>query len=244
MRIAILADIHGNLAALDAVLADIATRRIDITVNLGDVVSGPLWPAETADRLTPLRFPTISGNHERQLLTLPPEKMGESDTFAARSITPQHRAWLATFPSTLVPAPDVFLCHGVPANDNDYLVETIDENGFRPATPAEVAERAAPRTETLIFCGHSHIPRSVSLADGRIVVNPGSVGLQAYSAAWPYPHIVQTGSPHARYAIAERTPQGWTIQFLQVSYDWESAARRAESNGRPDWAHSLRSGLA
>ncbi len=244
MRIAVLADIHGNLAALDAVLADLAMRRVDLTVNLGDVVSGPLWPAETADRLIPLDLPTIGGNHERQLLTLSPEKMGESDRFAACAITPDHRVWLATFPPTLVPTPGVFLCHGVPANDNDYLVETINPEGFRPATPDEVAERATPRTESLLFCGHSHIPRSVSLPDGRVVANPGSVGLQAYSAAWPHPHVVQTGSPHARYAVAEQMPGGWSIEFLQVDYDWESAARRADSNGRADWAHALRTGIA
>lgn len=64
MRIAIVADIHGNLGALDAVLADIEDRAVEITVNLGDVVSGPLQPRETADRLIGMGIPTIRGNHE------------------------------------------------------------------------------------------------------------------------------------------------------------------------------------
>ena len=66
MRLAILADIHGNLLALEAVLADVATRHVDLTVNLGDLVSGPLQPRETADLLMSLNLPTICGNHERK----------------------------------------------------------------------------------------------------------------------------------------------------------------------------------
>ena len=69
MTIAILSDIHGNIAALDAVLADIAARGVTRIVNLGDILSGPLFPGETADRLMAMNLPTIAGNHERQLLT-------------------------------------------------------------------------------------------------------------------------------------------------------------------------------
>ncbi len=68
MKIAIISDIHGNLPALRAVLADIARQCVDQTVNLGDSLSGPLQPAETADLLMAQGFPTIKGNHERQLL--------------------------------------------------------------------------------------------------------------------------------------------------------------------------------
>ena len=68
MKIAIISDIHGNLLALQAVLADIARQGVDQTVNLGDILSGPLQPAETADLLMAQKFPTIKGNHERQLL--------------------------------------------------------------------------------------------------------------------------------------------------------------------------------
>ncbi|MDZ4355615.1 MAG: metallophosphoesterase family protein, partial [Variovorax sp.] len=68
MRIVALSDIHGNLPALNAVLADVARRGADLIVNCGDILSGPLWPAETAERLMALDLPTIAGNHERQLL--------------------------------------------------------------------------------------------------------------------------------------------------------------------------------
>ena len=66
MKLAVISDIHGNLPALDAVLADIAAHRVEQIVNLGDILSGPLWAADTADRLMALALPTIAGNHERQ----------------------------------------------------------------------------------------------------------------------------------------------------------------------------------
>jgi predicted phosphodiesterase len=105
-----------------------------------------------------------------------------------------------------------------------------------------VEERAAGYSASLIVCGHTHLPRTMRLADGRTVMNPGSVGLQAYPAKWPYSHTMEAGSPHARYAIAERTNQDWRVEFMTVAYDWENAARGAEANGRADWAVGLRTG--
>ncbi len=82
MRLAVIADIHGNLLALDAVLADIAARGVDLTVNLGDCVSGPLWPAETAARLMALGLPTVRGNHDRWVI----EAEGEALYFSTSSL--------------------------------------------------------------------------------------------------------------------------------------------------------------
>ena len=79
MKIAAVSDIHGNLAALDAVLRHIRSRGADLIVNLGDIVSGSLQPSETADRLIALDLPTIRGNHERQLLASDVENMRRSD---------------------------------------------------------------------------------------------------------------------------------------------------------------------
>ena len=86
MRIALVSDIHGNLPALEAVIAEIADAGADLVVNLGDIVSGPLWPQETARRLMALGWPTIAGNHERQVLTQPAARMGASDAFAAAAL--------------------------------------------------------------------------------------------------------------------------------------------------------------
>src|ERR1700678_2914314 len=127
MKIAALSDIHGNLFALDAVLADIDRRGADLIVNLGDILSGPLLPAETADRLMPLQLPTIRGNHERQVLRLDPERMGTSDRRAFDTLGEAHRAWIAQLPAVLAPVDGVFMCHATPYNDVDcYLEDLVD----------------------------------------------------------------------------------------------------------------------
>jgi len=243
MKIAVLSDIHGNLPALEAVLADAAARRADRIVNLGDIVSGPLWPAETAARLMPLDLPTICGNHERQVLTHSPERMGESDRFAAAALGADQRAWLEGLPATMRLSPDISMVHGTPHDDLTYLLETVTADGLRAATTDEIGARVAGADAPVILCGHSHVPRVVRRDDGQLIVNPGSVGLQAYADDHGFPHIVENGTPHARYAMLEGADgQGWTAELVAVDYDWEPVARQAESNGRPDWAIALRTG--
>jgi len=242
MRIAVISDIHGNLWALDAVLDDLAGRQVDLTVNLGDILSGPLVPAETAERLMALALPTIRGNHERQLLEHSPERMGASDLWAHRCLAPRHREWIAALPATLRVQDDVLLVHGTPGSDLVYWLESVDRTGLRVASHDEVEERAGTAPATLILCGHTHVPRSVQLDDGRLVVNPGSVGLQAYADEHPHPHKAENGTPHARYAIVERRTDGWAVEQLAIPYDWTAAAELARRNGRPDWEVALRTG--
>lgn len=256
MKIAAISDIHGNLPALDAVLADIAAHGADLIVNLGDILSGPLWGAATADRLMALQLPTIAGNHERQLLTLPRERMSASDAHTAAELQPRHRAWLASLPATLPLTGEVFGCHGTPASDLSYFLETVipgfagigrGANGVRAATLLEATERAGPALQGaahgLILCGHTHVPRVLRLADGRLIVNPGSVGLQGFDDDHGHPHVIETRAPHARYALLERGPAGWGVALRAVAYDWEAAAQRAEREQRPDWADTLRTGF-
>ena len=83
----------------------------------------------------------------------------------------------------------------------------------------------------------------MALAGGVLVVNPGSVGLQAYDDDHPLPHVVEVGAPHARWALVERDAGGaWHTQLRATPYDWPAAAARAQANGRPDWAHALATG--
>lgn len=120
----------------------------------------------------------------------------------------------------------------------------------RAATPAEVLERlgTGPHTAaSLIICGHTLVPRVVSVPSptgGHLItiVNPGSVGLPAYDDAHPFKHHIETGSPHARYAVAEQIAAGWRIDLRCVMYDFKSMAQLAESRQRPDWAVALRTG--
>ncbi len=242
MKIAAISDIHGNLTALEAVLSHIAQQGADLIVNLGDAVSGPLQPVETADRLMNLALPSVRGNHERQLLTLSPDQMGATDLFAAQRLGPEHQAWMASLPETLLIEEDVLLVHGTPDSDLTYFLETLENGICRPATRDEATTRAGQARASLILCGHTHIPRAMHLADGRLIVNPGSVGLQAFNDDAPFHHTMATGSPHARYALLERTESGWHVEMMAVEYDWDAAAILAERQGRPDWAQALRTG--
>ncbi len=237
-RVAILTDIHGNLPALEAVIADAEAQGCTIFANLGDSLSGPLWPVETADLLMARGWATIAGNHERQLLTLDRARMGASDAFTRDRLAERHLAWLADLPPTLSLGSDVLLCHGTPASDLEHFLHTVERGGVREASDAEIHDRAGDRPETLILCGHTHLPRLVTLPDGRIVANPGSVGLQAYDDDHSEPYRVESGDPGACYAIID----GTDVSFRCVAYDHESAARRAQQNAQPGWASGLRSG--
>jgi predicted phosphodiesterase len=242
MNIGVISDINGNIAALDAVLCDAATRQVDHIFNLGDICSRALNPRETAQRLMPLGLPTIHGNHERQVTNQAFERMSLSDRHASEALLPEQLAWLASLPTTLRLFNDITLVHGTPESDLDYLLETVTNYGLRPASTAEVEQRARGVDSAVILCGHTHLQRIMTLTDGRLIVNPGSVGLPAYSDDHPFPHRVESGSPHARYAIISDDEGAWNAQLFAIEYDWDHAARDADANGRPDWSRALRTG--
>ena len=248
MRWAILSDIHGNLPALEAVVQAIESEGIRHVAQLGDALSGPLWPAETADRLMSLDWPAIAGNHERQVLTLPLDRMGATDRHAAERLDDTQRAWMRALPATRWLGEEVFCCHGTPTSDLVYLMETVTPDfglhgstGIRAASAAELAERLGTKDAAVVLCGHSHVPR-VAHAGASLVVNPGSVGLPAYDDDHPHRHHVEAGSPLARWAVLERVAGGFAVALRATPYDHEKAARQAEANGRGDWADALRTG--
>ncbi len=243
MRIAVLADIHGNLVALEAVLADLERREVDLVVDLGDCVSGPLWPAETLRRLTELRPLTVRGNHDRQLASLAPERLGASDRFAHERLSEEERDRLGALRTTWMVAPGILACHGIPGSDEQYLIEEIEGGRLVRARPEAIAARLGVVEAEIVLCGHSHRPDMVRLPNGILVVNPGSVGCPAYDDPSEPAHISEAGTPHARYAVIDTTPaSGITVAHYAVAYAHEHAARRAEANGRLEWAHALRTG--
>ncbi len=247
-RIAVVSDIHGNLPALEAVQDEIADARVDLVVNCGDIVSGPLWPRETAARLMALGWTTIAGNHERQALAAAPGG-GSDDAFAAAELTAAQRAWLAALPATLTLAGGaVTVVHGTPASDLHTLLESVvpgfGTNGFagiRAASEDEVRARLQGVATPVVLCGHTHVARVVRV-DGCLVVNPGSLGRPAYDHDQPHDHVVEAGTPHASWALVERGARGWQAQLRLTAYDWDASAARAQSLGCADWAHQLRTG--
>jgi putative phosphoesterase len=244
MRIGVLADIHGNLRALEAVQADLRKQSPDLVVNLGDHLSGPLQAAATADILMGEKYLHIRGNHDRQLVDRAVEAMGASDRAAFGQLEKRHRIWLENLPVTLQVEPGILLCHGSPGDDLRYLLEEVGEHGVHLAPAARIRDALGNTQARLILCGHSHIPRAVTIGGGVQIVNPGSVGLPAYDDVRPWPHYMETGSPHARYAVLEKERTGWKFNMIALEYDWNSAAADAAKAGRPDWAHALATGFA
>lgn len=241
--LAVISDVHGNRLALEAVLEDIRARSVDQIVNLGDCVYGPLDPAGTAELLIDLNIPTVSGNEDR-ILVQPPDDAAcaSSLDYTLDRLTARHLAWLASLKSTLIAFDDFLLCHGTPVRDDRYLLVDVESTGVVVRSGENIQKVLGERNSRFILCGHDHTPRVVPLPDGRLVVNPGSVGLPAYTDDHPYPHAMQTGSPHARYCILTTTNEGWRAKSIKVEYDWDAAADTAAANGRPDWAHWLRTG--
>ncbi len=241
MRIAIVSDIHGNLPALEAVVADFQRRGVDAVVNLGDSLSGPLLPRETAQFLMEQDWTHLAGNHERQILDTSVTP-GASDLHARSQLTTKELSWLQTQVPRADYADDVLLCHGTPDSDIRYLMETVEPERFRMASAAELVERLGGTAAALIVCGHSHIPRSMRTAREQLVVNPGSVGLPGYRASTPHAHVVQNGSTDARYAIVERHKGCWESCLYAVPYDYRPMAALAAQRGRPEWERALSTG--
>ncbi len=243
MRFAVLADIHGNAHALEAVLADMQALGVTEAVNLGDHLSGPLDARATADRLMSCGFPSIRGNHDRWLLELDPAEMGPSDKVAYEALDQTHLDWLAAMPATRTVFADVFLCHGTPSSDETYWLERVTTTGMvRQATKDEIEREATGIDAAVILCAHTHIPRLVRLGDGRLVLNPGSVGCPAYDDDTPVYHLIQTGTPNASYAIVEGTGRNRSITFRSVPYETAGMAAMARSHGRDEWASAVTTG--
>lgn len=228
MKVAVISDVHGNRLALEAVLDDIAEQSVDATLNLGDLVSGPTQPRQALDIMMSAGHPTIAGNHERIVLSPEPERL---DRFVGEQLTAEQKQWMAALPKTLA-VDEIFMCHGTPDSDTQPWLDNW-YNGRDTTLPdeASVTARAEGLDFPVLLCGHTHIPRMVRLRDGRMIVNPGSVGMQFVR-----------GSPDARYAILERRNGRWQAALRIIPYDFAAAAEQARANGFGNWKDVLTSG--
>src|SRR6266850_1910992 len=158
MRLAVISDVHGNLPALEAVVADIKKRQVDSTVNLGDCVTSPLWPKETFEALQSLRLPTVRGNHDRWIEEFPEDKLSSAGRFARNALTSEQRQTLHNLPSRINLGDGILACHGTPDDDSTCLLEeSLDDGRFVPARRDILKERLESAINARdVLCGHSH----------------------------------------------------------------------------------------
>jgi putative phosphoesterase len=219
-RIAVLADVHGVLPALEAVLAEPDVQSADVVVLAGDIASGP-QPVETLDLLTGLgeRVVWVRGNADRELVEMargefekePPDAVSP---WAADQLRPDQVALLAELPTT-VTIGDVLFCHATPRDDEEVVL--VDS----PISRWAQVFTGLPDEVRTVVCGHTHMPFARQV-DRRLVVNAGSVGM-------PY------GAPGPSWALL--TADG--VQLRRTALDASKAADRIVSEstypGRAEW---------
>jgi predicted phosphodiesterase len=220
MRLAIIADIHGNLPALEAVLAQIEALHVDRTLVLGDIVVGSPDSLACWQRVKALACPVLRGNHERYVYDLGTERANPEWSlpqfgpvrYAAAQLGETARRELAVLPETLrLPeAPDVLFVHASARNDSDLV--------FPYTSAAELEPMFAGTPERWLVRGHNHYA-GVYLWGERRIVTVGSVGLPL------------DGTPSAQFTVLERTSGAWAVQQLSVAYDIAAALRRFNESG-------------
>jgi len=240
MKIAIISDVHGNSHALKSVLEDIERRKVEMIINLGDSVYGPLDPLGTIEILMNNEMIHIKGNCDRMLWE-PIQEQSATLTFVRNQLTENHIDWLKQHPFQFI-VDDILFCHGTLTSDEVYLLEEMDENGAVLKSEKNIMDQLKNIEQKIIVCGHTHIPRVVYLANGKIIINPGSIGLPAYKDELPIVHKMESGTPHAKYVVIEKVLGEWTIEQISVPYNWEEAAGLAVQQERYDWAQALKTG--
>lgn len=233
---------HGNAWALEAVLADIACRRVDFIVNLGDNANGPGDPRRSVQLLRCSGAVHVRGNGDR-MTAEGGESARRSAHFARERLNDSDLHWLKSLPFS-AQGEGWIAFHASPASDEGLLLENVVSERLVPATDAVIRWRLRGIDTPLILAGHTHIPRIKTLSDGRTVVNPGSVGLPAFRDPGPPPYWVENGSPDARYSILRRRNGGWSAEFARVKYDFKAAANAAWESSWAEWASWVKTGLA
>jgi predicted phosphodiesterase len=247
MRLAVLADIHGNLIALDAVLAEIRAEAIAGSVCLGDVCGLGSQPREVLERLRALACPVVMGNADEFLLdpslvdTDPhpgkdqrTRRLREMERWTAAQLTPDDRSYVQTFqPTVELPLGEdaSLLCyHGSPRSSWDEI---------RAATPeVELVRLLGYRRALVMAGGHTH-EQFVRRLDQTLVINPGSVGL-AYEtlAGGRY-----RNPPWAEYAVITAEGDRLAVELRRVPIDQAAIREALLASGMPHaawWAADWR----
>jgi len=214
VKVAALFDVHGNLPALEAVLADPRCADADVVVSGGDLVVGP-YPAECLDRLEALgdRVRFLRGNCDREAVETPADgELGAASSWSNARLGPERAARVARWPLTaeldVAGLGRVLFCHATPTSDVPILTRI---------TPEEAALEALGDVDAdVVVCGHTHVQYDRRVGSVRLV-NTGSVGM-------PY-----EGSGDARWALLDDDG----LELLTTAYDTEAALDLLERAGFP-----------
>jgi len=249
MRIALLSDVHANLHALDAVLADIAARPgIAARYHLGDLVGYSAFPDEVVARLDAEHVPGIAGNYDSTVATGYKHCGCRSENAAQEALAHESFAWtlahtteatkrrLAALPFRLdirplgghVAGPTLTLVHATPDSNLVYVTEDRSDDFLR-----KMAARTALKEGDALAFGHTHKPWT-RMVDGIRFVNTGSVGRP------------KDGDPRAGYAIIDFTAnEAPAVEFVRVAYDVTAARDALHRAGLPaSFGVTLETGIA
>jgi putative phosphoesterase len=227
LKIGLFSDVHGNLTAFDAFLADLERRPVDRLVCLGDVVQGGPQPVECLERLRSLDCRVVMGNADWYVLTGDPG--GEPETelqrqvreWTAAQLSESDREYMESFTPT-VEEPPLHAFHASPASFEDVIL---------PATPEEEFRRLLGEPDALVLAGgHTH-QQFLRRRAGSTFVNPGSVGLS-------YDHAlveeVVRFDPWAAWAVIEADDGRVSIEFRRAPFDREQVVAAVEASSIPD----------
>jgi putative phosphoesterase len=236
MRLGLISDIHGNLPALEQVLAELARDNVDQILCLGDVAVGP-QPVETLDRLQSLGCPTVMGNWDACLLGAEPQVHGEIAemlvdvcTWSAAQISLPQQDYIRTFKDTHEVRLDENLTllafHGSPRSFDDYIYATTSDD--------ELETMFAGYEADVFAGGHTHFQMFRRRGE-HVVVNAGSVG-QPFRRR-------QAGmmrlSPWAEYCIVASSDGKLAVELRRAPLEVDALAETVRTSGMPDaerWA--------
>ncbi len=242
-KIAFVSDIHGNSAALKEVLNDINNKDIDVVVNLGDSIYGPLDPVGTFELLEENNVVSISGNQDRMILENLEQPSGiETLEYVKSCLNPKMIEWLDNLPFDLVIQDTVYCCHGTPSNDSEYLLENPEKDHVAIKDQNNIDDLLKGIKQRIVVCGHSHITNVVETGN-KLVINPGSIGLPAYDDDLPVYHKMQNYNPRACYSLINILGNTTSVERVSINYNFEKSAKLAEKNNRSDWAKWIRTGI-